>query len=93
MSAPRSLVSRRQFVLTGLTAAAWPGLPIVAQSRDLATLTLKEASDLVRRRDVSPVELTRACLARIDRLEPAINAFITVTPERANNWTTSSYSG
>jgi aspartyl-tRNA(Asn)/glutamyl-tRNA(Gln) amidotransferase subunit A len=83
MSAPRSLVSRRQFVLTGLTAAAWPGLPIVAQSRDLATRTLKEASDLVRRRDVSPVELTRACLARIDRLEPAINAFITVTPEQA----------
>ena len=68
MSAPRSLVSRRQFVLTGLTAAAWPALPIAAQSRDLATLTLKEASDLVRRRDVSPVELTRACLARIDRL-------------------------
>ena len=83
MADPRSPVSRREFVLTGLTAAAWSALPSAAQSRDLATLTLKEASDRVRRRDVSPVELTRACLARIDRLEPAINAFITVTPEQA----------
>jgi aspartyl-tRNA(Asn)/glutamyl-tRNA(Gln) amidotransferase subunit A len=53
------------------------------RSRDLATLTLKQASDLLRRRDVSPVELTEACLARIDRHEPAINAFITVTREQA----------
>lgn len=53
------------------------------RSRDLATLTLKQASDLLRRRDVSPVELTEACLARIERHEPAINAFITVTREQA----------
>ena len=53
------------------------------QPRDLATLTLKQASDLLRRRDVSPVELTEACLARIERHEPSINAFITVTREQA----------
>ena len=83
MAEPRFLVSRREFVLTGLTAVASSALPIAAQPRDLATLTLKEASELVRRRDVSPVELTQACLARIDRHEPAINAFITVTREQA----------
>ena len=46
-------------------------------------LTLKQASDLIRRKDVSPVELTEACLARIDRHDRAINAFITVTREQA----------
>jgi len=32
---------------------------------------------------VSPVELTKACLARIDRLNPVLNAFITVTADTA----------
>ena len=48
---------------------------------DVTSLTLAEASELVRRRKVSPVELTRACLARIERLNPVLNAFITVTSD------------
>jgi aspartyl-tRNA(Asn)/glutamyl-tRNA(Gln) amidotransferase subunit A len=76
-------VSRREFVLTGLAAAAYSTLPVSAQSPDLATLTLKQASELVRRKDVSPVELTEACLARIGRHDRAINAFITVMREQA----------
>jgi aspartyl-tRNA(Asn)/glutamyl-tRNA(Gln) amidotransferase subunit A len=78
-----SPVSRREFVLTGLAAAAYSTVPIAAQSRDLATVTLKQAADLLRRRDVSPVELTEACLARIERHDRAINAFITVTRDQA----------
>jgi aspartyl-tRNA(Asn)/glutamyl-tRNA(Gln) amidotransferase subunit A len=84
-------MSRRDFILAGAASTfALSGRTSVAQgtvassqSRDLARLTLKQASDLVRRRDVSPVELTEACLGRIDRHEPAINAFITVTRERS----------
>jgi aspartyl-tRNA(Asn)/glutamyl-tRNA(Gln) amidotransferase subunit A len=38
---------------------------------------------LVHRRKVSPLDLTRACLDRIDRLNPLINAFITVTAKEA----------
>src|SRR5688500_13998602 len=79
----RSHLSRREFILTGLAAAAYSTWPVSAQSRDLATLTLKQASDLVRRKDVSPVELTEACLARIERHDRAINAFITVMREQA----------
>jgi aspartyl-tRNA(Asn)/glutamyl-tRNA(Gln) amidotransferase subunit A len=78
-----SPVSRREFVLAGLAAATYATLPVSAQSRDLATLTLKQASELVRRRDVSSVELIEACLARIERHNRAINAFITVTREQA----------
>jgi aspartyl-tRNA(Asn)/glutamyl-tRNA(Gln) amidotransferase subunit A len=56
----------------------------LAQEADvLAFLSVTEASALVRTRQVSPVELTRACLARIDALNPSLNAFITVTPEAA----------
>jgi aspartyl-tRNA(Asn)/glutamyl-tRNA(Gln) amidotransferase subunit A len=37
----------------------------------------------VRRKELSPVELTRACLDRIEKLNPSLNAFITVTAEAA----------
>ena len=85
-------VSRRGFVMTGLAAAACATLPASALAqaardnagqRDLARLTLKQASELLRRRDVSPVDLVEACLSRIERHDRAINAFITVTREQA----------
>jgi aspartyl-tRNA(Asn)/glutamyl-tRNA(Gln) amidotransferase subunit A len=50
---------------------------------DLPTATLWEASELVRTKKVSPKELTASCLARIERLNPSLNAFITVTAEQA----------
>jgi aspartyl-tRNA(Asn)/glutamyl-tRNA(Gln) amidotransferase subunit A len=52
-------------------------------SNDLTRLNIREASDLVQKRKVSPVELTRACLARIDSANPALNCFITVTADSA----------
>lgn len=46
-------------------------------------ITISEASELIRRKEISPVEITRTCLARIDELNPTINAFITVMHESA----------
>ena len=46
-------------------------------------LTLTEAADQIRDRKLSSLELTRACLERIERLNPKLNAFITVTDELA----------
>jgi len=46
-------------------------------------LTIIEASDLLRQKKLSPVDLTKACLDQIDRLNPTLNAFITVTREGA----------
>jgi len=46
-------------------------------------ITIAEASDLLRRKKISPVELTNACLARIEQLNPTINAFITIMHESA----------
>jgi aspartyl-tRNA(Asn)/glutamyl-tRNA(Gln) amidotransferase subunit A len=45
--------------------------------------TIQQLSRKIRDRSISPVELTRDCLARIDQLNPALNAFITVTADSA----------
>lgn len=52
-------------------------------ANELPLLDLDEASLAVQKKDISPVELTRACLERIDRLNPQLNAFITVTADSA----------
>jgi|HubBroStandDraft_6_1064221.scaffolds.fasta_scaffold16206_2 aspartyl-tRNA(Asn)/glutamyl-tRNA(Gln) amidotransferase subunit A len=45
--------------------------------------TILDLAPRLRRKEVSPVELTRACLDRIEKLNPTLNAFITVTADRA----------
>jgi aspartyl-tRNA(Asn)/glutamyl-tRNA(Gln) amidotransferase subunit A len=45
--------------------------------------SILEISDLLRKGAVSPVELTKDCLERIEKLNPSLNAFITVTGEMA----------
>lgn len=46
-------------------------------------LSIAEASEQIHRKQLSPVELVRECLANIERLNPRLNAFITVTAESA----------
>jgi aspartyl-tRNA(Asn)/glutamyl-tRNA(Gln) amidotransferase subunit A len=48
-----------------------------------ASLPIEQAANLLRRRKISPAELTNAALAKIEKLNPQLNAFITVTAERA----------
>jgi len=50
---------------------------------DIEILTAHEAHDLLSRKEVSSVELTRSALERIERLEPEIKAFTTITAEQA----------
>jgi aspartyl-tRNA(Asn)/glutamyl-tRNA(Gln) amidotransferase subunit A len=45
--------------------------------------TIAEAARLIERRELSPVELTKACLARIERLDGRINSFLLTRPEAA----------
>jgi amidase len=49
---------------------------------DLFASALDQAA-AVRRREVSSVEITRAYLERIDRLNPRLNAYVLITPELA----------
>src|SRR5882762_6487902 len=50
---------------------------------DLAFASIEEIGKLFRKRKLSPVELTKLVLARIERLNPKLNAYITVTAELA----------
>jgi Asp-tRNA(Asn)/Glu-tRNA(Gln) amidotransferase A subunit family amidase len=45
-------------------------------SAALAYLGLAEAAEVIRRRELSPVELTRALIERVERLDPALGAFL-----------------
>src|SRR5438445_4583119 len=64
-------------------AHAYTGAQQRRQGSNVSQLSLSEASQLVRSKKVSPVELTRECLSRIERLNPKLNAFITVTADSA----------
>ncbi len=46
-------------------------------------MSLVEAAELIRQRAISPVELTQACLKRIERLDGKLISFITVSAEQA----------
>ena len=50
---------------------------------DLTFSSVAELSARIQAREVSPVEVTEAVLARIDRLDPQLHAFVAVTRERA----------
>jgi aspartyl-tRNA(Asn)/glutamyl-tRNA(Gln) amidotransferase subunit A len=51
-------------------------------SEDLGFLGIAALTGRLARRELSPVELCQALLARCARLEPRLNAFITLEPER-----------
>src|SRR5690348_8187831 len=46
-------------------------------------MNILKTSEQLRTRRVSPVELTKNCLARIEKLNPVLNAFVTVTADSA----------
>lgn len=50
---------------------------------ELAFAGAARQAQLVRAGEVSPVELVESCLARIERLDPALNSFRVVLAERA----------
>jgi aspartyl-tRNA(Asn)/glutamyl-tRNA(Gln) amidotransferase subunit A len=78
------MATRRAFIGGGAAAIGFmSSVPVYSQSSDPADLTIAEASRLIRAKALSPVELTRAYLERIERLEPRINAYITVTADLA----------
>lgn len=50
-------------------------------TNELLSLSLSEISDKVAAKEISPVELAHASLDRLEEVEPALTAFVTVTPE------------
>ena len=71
--------SRRTFLHSALAAP----LASAAVPSDPADLTVSEAATLLEKRKLTPEELTTACLKRIDKLNPSLNAMIAVLSESA----------
>jgi hypothetical protein len=57
--------------------------PTVRRMDDPADLTLVDLLPLLERRQLSARELLDACLARVERHEPQVRAFVVLTPELA----------
>jgi Asp-tRNA(Asn)/Glu-tRNA(Gln) amidotransferase A subunit family amidase len=55
----------------------------VTAHEHLGFLGLGEQTRRIRAREISPVELTEAYLARIERINPRLNAYITVCATEA----------
>jgi aspartyl-tRNA(Asn)/glutamyl-tRNA(Gln) amidotransferase subunit A len=82
----RSDSSRRSFLRNSFLATAGlalPPFPWANQYADYIYFSIAEISMLLRQRKVSPVEITKACLLRIEQLNHKLNAFITVMAEQA----------
>ncbi|MBZ5694335.1 MAG: amidase [Acidobacteriia bacterium] len=50
---------------------------------ELAFLSIEQAARLLRRKEISPVDLVEASLARIERWNPDLHSFLTVLSDRA----------
>jgi len=55
----------------------------VVNTEDSLPLTIENLGRCIRAREISPAELTHDCLDRIEKLNPKLNAFITVLAEPA----------
>ena len=49
----------------------------------LTSISIPNALAALKKADISSTELTTACLQQVEKLEPAVHAFITLTPEKA----------
>jgi aspartyl-tRNA(Asn)/glutamyl-tRNA(Gln) amidotransferase subunit A len=77
-------VTRRDFVARAAAAAAFlTANRSFSQVSDPVDLTIRDAATLIRSGELSPLQLARAYLERIERIDPSLNSYITVTGELA----------
>jgi aspartyl-tRNA(Asn)/glutamyl-tRNA(Gln) amidotransferase subunit A len=77
------LLTRRAFAASSIAAGIGITTAWGKDSDQLTDLALAEASARIRQRTVTPTNLTEACLARIEKYNPQLNAFITVMKDQA----------
>src|SRR5688572_17249319 len=85
-------LTRRDFLALGVTSTAVGSIAGAQDSHasaaalpatDLARLTATEAAALIRQGSVSAVELVNACLARIEQVNPRLNAVVSMQADQA----------
>jgi amidase len=84
---PTVPLTRRRFLKTAAGAAAASALAparwALADADPFVRLDATAQAELVRKGEVTPLELVDAAIARIERLDPTLNAFVTTCFERA----------
>jgi aspartyl-tRNA(Asn)/glutamyl-tRNA(Gln) amidotransferase subunit A len=75
-------VNRRE-AIAALLAGPILGIRAVAQPSDLTGLTVAQAAEQLAKREITPLQLADAYLSRIAKLNPDLNAFVTVTRDLA----------
>ena len=81
MTADPASVSRRTFLKSAALAPALA--PLVQSSAEVHYLSLREVARRVESKELSPVEVTRAMLERIELLDPRLKSYATVMAEQA----------
>jgi aspartyl-tRNA(Asn)/glutamyl-tRNA(Gln) amidotransferase subunit A len=56
---------------------------VTIASTDVCFLTISELSQMLRTKQISPLDITRSVLERVERLNPVLNSYITVLGEQA----------
>ena len=51
--------------------------------KDITMMSMEQVAQLIETRQVSPVEVVEACLARIEKLNPELNAFVYLMADEA----------
>jgi len=80
------MTSRRDFLQQSLFTVGGLALHKFAPGHfypDRSMYSIAELSQLIRQKKLSPVQITQSCLEKIEQLNPALNAFITVTGKEA----------
>src|SRR5947207_2909287 len=80
--APEQAPHRRLFPLEvqGRRSRVLSHRRVHGRMEDLADRSATELARLVASREVSPVEVVEACLERVERYNPAVNAVVTLNP-------------
>ncbi len=74
----------RREAIAAILAAPLVGVRAVSAQRiDLTSLTIAQAAARLANREITPLELANAYLARIDKLNKDLNAYVTVTRDLA----------
>src|SRR5439155_18275069 len=68
---------------TGATSESPPAPDAVSMSTELCFTPATELSRLIQAKELSPIELADAVLERIERLNPTLNAYLTITADLA----------
>ena len=76
--------NRREFIAAGTAASGiFLGGRTLAQSSNPSNMDIVQASRLIRSGDLSPTDTVRSYLEQIEKINPRLNAYITVMKELA----------